>query len=289
MPGETVYAVDRIANAQQNPTQSIVCNLGNITIKNNNVDYVLNLAGGSDNSVIVIKPDNTLAFGTLGQIIKAAIGNVGQMIVKSAVICQSDKIALQTGDVGYNLILPAAEDGSVLVKKGNDLVLREPDNLKFKTTDPQGQTVINSSVSCKSDTITVQIGAVSFDLILKNVDDKGMPLIGKGGSLTFSQLAKLANVTTTESGGTVTTTEYSSIECTEDRIVLKIGADNYSLKLDAGQENSPIIKRGTTLMFGDPPSATGYNVVILDVLPAIDQAEENTVYFVFDSGTPIFP
>ena len=289
MPEKTVYALDRIANAQENPTQSIVCNLGDITIRNGNVDYKLNLSGGSDKSVIVLKPENTLAFGILAQIIKAGLNNEGQTVIKSAVICQNDKIALQTGTVGYNLILPAAEEGSVLVKKGNDLILREPDNLKFKTANPQGETTVNSSVSCKTDTIALQVGPVTFNLVLKSVGDQGMPLIGKSGTLTFDQLTKLANVKTTESGGTVTTTEFSSIECTEDVIKIKIGENTYNWKLDNGLDNAPIIKQGGNLVFGTPPSDSAANVVISDVLPTIDQAAENTVYFIYDSQSPVNP
>ena len=289
MPEETVYALDRIANAQENPTQSIVCGLGSIVIKNNNVEYTLNLAGASDKAVIVLKPDNTLAFGILGQVIRAGLDNTGQTVVKTGVICQSDKISLQVGDVGYDLKLPAAEDGSVLVKKGNELILREPDNLRFKTVDPGGQTTINSSVSCKADTIALQVGPVTFNLTLNSVGSTGMPLIGKNSNLAFDFLAKLANVTTTTSGGQTTTIEHTSIECAEDQIKLKIGETTLGLKLENGEENSPIVKRGSNLIFGEPPSASNYSVVISDVLPTIDEATENTVYFIFDSTTPIIP
>lgn len=288
MPEGTVYALDRIANAQKNPTQSITCGLGSITIKNNNVDYTLNLGEAMDNAVIVMKPNNTLAFGILGQIIRAGLDNVGQTVVKTAVICQSDKISLQVGDVGYNLILPPAEDGSVLVKKGNDIILREPDNIQFKTTDQQGQTVINSKVACEANSIKLQVGPASFDLVLTNVGSQGMPLIGKSGRIAFEYLAKLANVTTTTSGGTTTTVEHTSIECTEDLIKLKIGESTYGWKLDGGVDNSPIIKQGNNLVFGPPPS-TNASVVISDVLPTIDQAVENTVYFIYDSQTPYVP
>ena len=289
MPEETVYALDRIANAQENPTQSIVCGLGSIVIKNNNVDYTLNLAGASDKAVIVLKPDNTLAFGILGQVIRAGLDNTGQTVVKTGVICQSDKISLQVGDVGYDLKLPAAEDGSVLVKKGNELILREPDNLRFKTVDPGGQTTINSSVSCKADMIVLQVGPITFNLVLNNVGSTGKPLIGKNSTLGFDFLAKLANVTTTTSGGQTTTIEHTSIECAEDQIKLKIGETTLGLKLENGEENSPIVKRGSNLIFGEPPSASNYSVVISDVLPTIDEATENTVYFIFDSTTPIIP
>ena len=285
---EKNFAPDKIANAQENPSQSIVCNQGNITIKNNGADFTLNLTNGTDNAVIMLRSNNMLEFGILAQVIKAGLDHTGNINVKTGVICQNDKISLQVGDVGYNLILPAADDGSVLIKKGNDITLNSLDRLGFKTTVGT-ETTINSSVQCKTDTITLQIGSISFDLKFKAIDMKGTPLLGRSGVLTFDQLPKLANVTTTETGGTVTTTENVSIECMEDRINLKIGATTYGWLLENGQDNSPIIKRGSNLVFGDPPSATGANVVISDILPTVDQAAENTVYFIYDSQTPITP
>ena len=285
---DKTYATDKIANAQDNPSQSITCNQGNIGIKNNGADFTLNLANGSDKSVIMLRANNMLEFGVLSQVLRTVIDGLGNQTVKTAVICQSDKISIQVGDVGYDIKLPVAEDGSVMVKKGNDITLSTLDRLRFKTV-AGNETTINSSVQCKTDTITLQVGTISFDLKFKAVDMKGTPLIGKSGLLTFDQLPLLANVVTTVEGNVTTTTVKSSIECTEESFKLKIGDTNLDWKLDGGGENSPIIKSGNNLIFGDPPSASAANVVISDVLPTIDQAAENTVYFIYDSQSPITP
>jgi len=294
---------DRIQNVDgDNPTTRVLCDSQCIALTHNGVTYQLALNDGTDGDIMISTttvtqpPENSppgtqpivtrsMRWSKSNRISKSMVDNQWNSILQSLVECQIDKIVLQVGDQAYNLMIgDSASDGkSLIVKNGHDLVLGDVFRIRKSVTNQStGVITDKSSIECLSDGLELKTGTVSITLKLDG-GSNGQPLIKQGNELIFGWLTKIGYSSIVNN----VLTENSSIVCTEEGIKLKIGSSEYLMTLTGGQDDSPLVKSGNSLVWGDPITITQGNIVLVNALPDVTTAALDSIYFVYDLTQPI--
>lgn len=297
-PGEETK--DRIFNKDQ--SQMIVAGTNDISITNGGKTYSLQLKAGTTQPsngtpLIKIPGGDILQLQQLDRIIYSETDSgTGETSEGSSVVCTDTQILLRTGadNPQVPLNLAGGKDGDALVSKQSTSGGKTQSTLQFGTvsklalteTDQFGTESEKSKIECLTDRINIKVGNNEFTTNLAG-NASGKCLVGvntgQANVILFDFLKKLAFAVATMEGGQEKIEEKSNVECLETGIKLKIGEDEYTLDLANGQDGYQLVKKGTKIMFqaAGGIGATA-NIMIVNQLPAVDTAEAETLYLLYE-------
>ncbi len=299
VPPEPAETMDRIHNLDS--SQMIVCGTNDISITNSGTTYSLQLKPGASANVpngtplIKMPGGDILKLSNLDTIsYSETAGGTGVVTTGSSVVCTDTELMLSTGtDPAVSVILKGGSDGDVLVAKQDSstgdtkrsLQFGSPTKAAFTETDQHGQEAEKSAIECMADRLSLKVADKTFVTNLAgNATGKCLLGVNSGTAnvLLFDFLKKLAYAVETESGGSTTTKEKSSVECTETAIKWTIGATSYELDLANGQDGYELVRKGNKIMFQASGVGARANIEIVTTLPSANTAAAETLYLLYD-------